>query len=297
MPALVPELVNMASDPAVATADLLRRSLVIAQRLAVPELAEWATLELNGYGIDAVVPEYRILGGRPQALNPIRGYQPMDFPTAEMTEMLSIVNMRQPIAELEMLAQGKSGVRVSYPVDIAHRLRSGMRIPLEPSVALSVTQMLGIVEKVRNQILKFALDLEGKGVLGEGMTFTPKEKQIVHENHVHFSNITGSPLIQVGTNGSTQMQNHTAGVSLDELVSLVDALAKIVESAAGAGENLEELRAELATLKAQASSPKPKWEIIKSTARTIKNIAEGSTGAILATLATSHMTTLIALGS
>ena len=40
MPALVPELVDMASTPAVSTADLLRRALVVARRLAAPELVD-----------------------------------------------------------------------------------------------------------------------------------------------------------------------------------------------------------------------------------------------------------------
>lgn len=41
MSALVPELVNIASDPAVSTGDLLRRALVVARRLAVPEFVDW----------------------------------------------------------------------------------------------------------------------------------------------------------------------------------------------------------------------------------------------------------------
>ena len=49
MPAIVPELVTMASDPAVSAGDLLRRALVVAKRLAVPELVEWINAELNGY--------------------------------------------------------------------------------------------------------------------------------------------------------------------------------------------------------------------------------------------------------
>lgn len=57
----------------------------------------------------------------------------------------------------------------------------------------------------------------------------------------------------------------------------------------------DELRAELATLKAQANSPKPKWEIIKATARSIKTVAEGAAGGLIAGLAQPHMATLLAL--
>lgn len=62
MPALVPELVDMASTPAVSTADLLRRALVVARRLAVPEFVDWINSELNGYGA-VEVPDYRTIEG------------------------------------------------------------------------------------------------------------------------------------------------------------------------------------------------------------------------------------------
>lgn len=47
------------------------------------------------------------------------------------------------------------------------------------------------------------------------------------------------------------------------------------------GDTADELRAELATLKAQADSPKPKWEIIKAAARSIKSVAEGQREGLL----------------
>ena len=61
------------------------------------------------------------------------------------------------------------------------------------------------------------------------------------------------------------------------------------------GDAADELRADIATLKAQAESPKPKWEIIKATARSIKTVAEGAAGNVLASLAQPHITTLLAL--
>lgn len=292
MPALVPELVNMASDPAITTADLLRRSLVVARRLAVPEIADWITFELEGYG-KAEIPEYRILKGRPQVFNPYHGYQPLVFPTAELMDIVSKANVRQSIPELDKLAQSESGIKMHFPTALEHMLRNSMSISLDPSLHLSTVQLHGIVEKVRSQILKWALDLESKGVLGEGMSFTQQEKKIVQAQHYHFSNVSGSQ-IQISSNGSTQTQNSAAGIELEDLKSLVQALSVIVESTAG--EDVEELKAELATLKAQADSPKPKWEIIKATARSIKNIAEGSAGAILAGLAQPHLATLLALG-
>ncbi|MBC8674295.1 hypothetical protein H2136_20320 [Aeromonas hydrophila] len=41
MPALIPELITLANDPTVKTADLLRRALVAAHRLQLPEWVTW----------------------------------------------------------------------------------------------------------------------------------------------------------------------------------------------------------------------------------------------------------------
>jgi hypothetical protein len=51
----------------------------------------------------------------------------------------------------------------------------------------------------------------------------------------------------------------------------------------------DELRAELATLKAQTISSKPKWEIIKVIARSIKTVAAGVAGNILRKLVRPHV--------
>lgn len=295
MPALVPELVNMASDPAVSTGDLLRRALVVARRLDVPELVDWITSELEGYR-GKPVPEYRSIKGRPQVFNPYHGYQPLILPTPEWADAISTANVGQSVPELEQLAQSKTAVRMNFSAQLEHRLMEGMGIPLTPSLGLAAVQIHGIVEKVRSHILKWALDLEGRGVLGEGMTFTQKEKQTVQEQHYHFGDVSGSQ-IQISSNGSTQTQANTTGTDLEALRGLVEALGAALDRGTVQGEAADELRAELATLKAQAASPKPKWEIIKATARTIKTIAEGAAGNILGELAKPHVQTLLALAA
>ncbi|MFT7775671.1 hypothetical protein [Roseateles sp.] len=78
---------------------------------------------------------------------------------------------------------------------------------------------------------------------------------------------------------------------------LIEALSTSLDRSPMQGEAVAELRAELATLKAQAASPKPKWEVIKATARSIKTVAEGAAGNILGELAKPHVATLLALAA
>ena len=291
MPAIVPELVNMASDPNIALGDLLRRALVAAKRLDVPDFAEWISAELNGYK-GKPIPDYRNLNGHPQVFNPYRGYQPMHMPTPDWAEAVSKAKVWQSIPELEKMAQIDSVVRLSYTHELEQNLMNAMEIPLTPSLALSSVQIYGVVEKVRTRILDWALDLEARGIMGEGMSFTSEEKQAVQ--NYHFSNVSGSQ-IQISSNGSNQTQAITTGTDIEDLQGLIHALGAAFEAVQG--EAADELRAELAALKAMAESPKPKWEIIKATARSIKTVAEGAAGNVLASLAQPHMATLLALAA
>ncbi|WP_426339729.1 hypothetical protein ACN9MZ_26110 [Pseudoduganella sp. S-14] len=285
MAAIVPELVNMATDPTVSTTDLLRKALVVARRLAVPELIEWIDGELNGYK-DSNIPAYRSLRGQLMALNPINGPIPLMMPTAESSEHMTLTKARQSIPELAQLAQSRQGVFSFFSAEIEHRLMRGMGVPMRPVISLSTVQIHGIVEKVRSRILEWALDLEGRGILGEGMTFTLQEKQMVQQMHYHFGDVNGSQ-IQIGSNSSTQ--NQAQAVDIDALKALIEVLRGAIDRNEVAGEAGDELQAELATLQAQAASPKPKWQVIKATASSIKSVLENGAGGILAAQALPYL--------
>lgn len=292
MPALVPELVNMAIDPNVSTADLLRRALVVAHRLAVPDIVEWITSELNGY--EGEVPDYRCLFGELMVFNDVRG-QFIECGTrgdSDAATALRFHREHQSVSVLEQIAAGTVRIVRHFPLEKERELMDCMSIPLRTALLFSKPQVQGIIDSARNRVLEWALDLEGRGIIGEGMSFTQQEKQAVQEQHYHISNVSGSQ-IQISANGSTQTQANTTGTDIDALKSLVQALVAALADAKG--DAADELRADLATLKAQADSPKPKWEIIKATARSIKTVAEGAAGNILAGLTQPHMATLLAL--
>ena len=295
MPALVPELVDMASNPTVSTTDLLRRALVVARRLAVPELADWINSEMNGFSHDAPVPGYRVLYGELVAYNDVRGHDiPCATPDDRTSEYLRRHSEHQSIPVLEQLLAGNGKIVRHFSASIERQLEESMQFPMRPKLVFSKPQVQGIVELVRNRILEWALDLEGRGIKGEGMTFTPQEKLAVQQIHNHFGDVSGSQ-IQISSNGSTQTQTNTTGTDIEALKGLVQALGAALVDAKG--DTADELRAELATLKAQADSPKPKWEIIKATARSIKSVAEGAAGGLIAGLAQPHIATLLALAA
>lgn len=294
MTALVPELANMASDPNVATTDLLRRALVAATRLNVPETAAWIKSELDGYDED--VPSYRVIYGELVVHHPYQGLTPYRIKSEELMDMITEHKERQSIPELErVLSKNESNFFTrGFPSQQENLLMQGMPFAMRPQLKFASSQIKGIVERTRNRILEWALELEGRGILGEGMTFTQQEKQIVQEQHIHISGVSDSQ-IQIGSNSSNQHQaNHRAGDSA-ALKSVADALAAALDQSKASGDAADELRAEIATLKAQASSPRPKWEVVKASARCVKTIVEGAAGNVLGELAKPHVIALMAL--
>lgn len=294
MAALVPELVNIASDPAVTTTQLLRRTLVAANRLGVPEIVDWLNAELNGYSKD--VPSYRVIRGQLMAHHPYNGLIPYRINDDQFMRLVTEHHEVQSIPEIErILQEGREDTLVRYFSPKQEKgMMDRMPFPMRPQIVFGHSQVSGIVEKVRNRILEWALELEGRGVLGEGLTFTQQEKQIVQEQHIHISGVNASQ-IQIGSNGANQHQANHGVANTAALKSVADALAAALEQSKASGEVADELRAEIATLKAQAASPKPKWEIVKASAKSVKAIVEGAAGSVFGELAKPHVQVLLGM--
>ncbi|WFC64813.1 hypothetical protein EWH21_21915 [Pseudomonas sp. REST10] len=228
------------------------------------------------------------------AENPIHGPIPF-FAPPEMAEMLSDFEVRQSVPELIQLAQSTTGIYSHFPANVEHTLMQMMRetngVMMRPALRFSTLQVQGIIEKVRSRVLEWALDLETKGVLGEGMTFSQEEKQIVQQQHYHFGDVSGSQ-IQIGSNDSNQTQKQS-GSDMAALSALIELLHDTIQQGRVAGEVREELQAELATLQAQAASPKPKWAVIKATAGSIKGVLENAAGGVIAAQALPYLTALL----
>lgn len=293
MTALVPELVHSAMRDSVSSTTLLRQALVVARRLDIPDLVTWITNELNGY-YSGEVPDYRRLHGQVMLENPLRGPIPF-FAKPEILDELTYFEARQSLPELETVAKSETGIFSHYPSELEHRfmqlIHESHGVALRPTLKFSTIQVLGIVEKVRSRVLEWALDLESKGVLGEGMTFSEKEKQIVQEHHNYFGNITGSQ-IQIGSDGSTQSQTSSMG-NVEALSALIALLEQALRNGEVSTEICEDLQADLAYLQAQAASPKPKWPVIQSITGSIKSVLENAAGSTLATQAQPFISALL----
>ncbi|TLP69618.1 hypothetical protein FEA48_29440 [Pseudomonas nitroreducens] len=224
--------------------------------------------------------------------NPIHGPIPL-FADPDFVDDLTDFPIRQSLPELIEVSKSTTGIFSHFPTSVEQRLMRMIEesngVALRPALKFSTVQINGVIEKVRSRVLEWALDLEEKGVLGEGMTFSPEEKQIVQQQHYHFGDVSGSQ-IQIGTSESSQ---HQAGGDMTALMALIKHLAGVIRKDAIDVGTRTELEAELATLRAQAASPKPKWPIIRATASSIKSVLENAAGGALASQALPYLAALI----
>jgi hypothetical protein len=153
-------------------AQLLRQTKLIAAKLSLRDVEEWVDLELDGYPSDKELPEYRTVSTDKLMLrNPYRGWE-------HVGDVKRRVGVHQPIAEIETLAKEEE---ITFTPEknfgVTDSLGTSMATRWPQRVTINPSQFTGIVEAVRNKLLKWAIELEKRGIKGEDMNFDEREKQ------------------------------------------------------------------------------------------------------------------------
>jgi hypothetical protein len=100
--------------------------------------------------------------------------------------------------------------------------------------------------------------------------------------------------VAIGAHANATTTNKS---DIEILRGLVEALCIALENSAIKGELANELQAEVATLRAQASSPKPKWDVMNSTGCSIKIVLEGAAGSVIGELAKPYVIPILTLAA
>ena len=295
MPALIPELIALASDPTVKTTDLLRKALVAARLLKQHEWAAWINNELQGYPDDSDLPLYRVIRCELKARNPFHGLIPIIIDDLEYAKAITTCRIGQSISGLEELAIPGKNLSVHLPPEMMAMLMQDLNIPMEPKRVVGGNQIRALIDAVRDKLLTWALDLAEAGIQGEGMSFTPQEQQEAQQLapvNIHIGgNATGFQFMQ-NSHGGQQQQTVTSEQKQAALAALLPWLAQVIAQGKLQREVCAELQAELDTLKAQAASPNPKWPVIGAVAGSVRTILEGAGGGVVAELALGWLATL-----
>lgn len=224
---LVLELQQLASTKATDVTDLLRKALVVARKLKLKDFDKWIGHELHGYG-DQEVPRYRVITAELKAHNPFHGLIPFIIPKKEISDLVCVVHLNQPIeGVVSALGKSENGFLTIplAPQQVQVLMEMQGFGPLHPVRTVSSSQLDQVVDGVRNTVLEWALRLEAEGILGEGMTFSEREKEKASAaNSISIQNfqgilgdVSGSSVQQTITSTVTQGNWNELQGRLDEL--------------------------------------------------------------------------------
>ena len=264
MDSLVLELQRDAFEPSVSILNLLRKALVVAKKLGIQEFEDWIELELNGYIEGQSIPKYRFIQGQLRGWNPYHGWQPViagDIKTMEIYETICNPSIGQPISELIALIEN-TDIHKELQMLLSPKIESfliagiGGRHPVQLRVGSASIRR--IVETVQDIVLRWALQLEKDGILGDGMTFSYREKAIAsaQKYHIFIENF-------VGYKSMSNIQNNDfSGATVGGGVAGNDYTGDITHNYA-AQQNLAEAAAEIQQLLKQLEQSYPTTTLVE----------------------------------
>ncbi len=190
---------------------LLRKALLVSRKLKLNEFGQWIDSELNGYKSENMVPSYRNAHGELRGFNPYHGWISVIINDKHNEEMLTVRKIMDSIPRLQNFLGDKSKyICFDFPGE-GNRIISGLT-GFETKYSLFVCSIIvnDIIERVKNEILNWAITLEEKGIVGDGISFTMDEqikacndKEMVQYISNFFGDVSHSQ-IQQGTNKSLQ---------------------------------------------------------------------------------------------
>lgn len=258
MNSLVLELQRDALDSSVLVLDLLRKASVVAYKLDVKELQEWVKFELDGYSKLPQLPDYRFVNGELKARNPFHGLIPVMLDDAKISDLISKRPVSESISELEyMLGESKSGALLfKLPTEVELEIHNWLDVPFSLVVKVPISQVKKIVECTRNIILTWSLRLEKDGILGEGMTFSTKEKEVAHNTNYHIESLYNySPIGNTMSETKIIQSNSSMGIGVNQGEVKTEKLAGTINEAHP--QNLAQVAADIQQFLEQLSSKYP----------------------------------------
>jgi hypothetical protein len=259
---LLDEIIELAVDDKTSLAVLLRKCTVLSYRLGNERLKAWAEKELNGYADDDPLPDYR------QTPTLSKGvffgsygsrYENYPIPTVALKEQhrakVDKEMFRAPIAAFQLGPQEKNGVgvwKIPWPPNLVAMYQTaffeGSYILADAWQEVPVTFFVALNDKVRNRILKFALELRKElGSVGDDPAALAPDR--VDQTVV--ANIFGGHVVIAGRVGEVAQAENIVVVKGD-LRSLADALARFGVTDQG---DLEALKNAIADDRRGESSP------------------------------------------
>jgi len=287
MSSIVQELQALSTDRTGSVTDLLRKAKIVASKLDLPEFLLWIENELNGYRGDLEIPPYRILRGQPKGFNPYQGWIPILFEkNPDIQELISEAPCNQSVGELEELyRRGSKGLRILYPPEQQAILRNAFGLTTEYTLIIQPSLIAAILDSVRNIILDWSLKLEKEGILGEGLSFSEKEKQTARQEKVQIK--IGKIEKLVGTVGPISDQatvsiKQVDATATDKIRALTGQIRKHLSDIGLTREDRKEVERAIQEIDAELEKDNLEAGRISKFLSSLKRIAEGASGNLIA---------------
>lgn len=277
--------------------NVLRRAHVIATKLQLTEFDSWITHELNGYPNQEVCPEYRKIKGVLKAFNPYQGWIPAMISDIEMETDVCERKMANSISEIVSLCQEENDLLSEFTGAQTEILNKIFRttFPMKYALFIPRTSVMDIIEKVKNTILEWTLKLEEKGIIGDNMTFTEKEKNTATSIPQTINNYYGDTKIVNSSGDNTTVvagDNNNVSFSYEKASKIIEEIEKSINN-----ENLNQV--DLGTAKdilvdiRDKIDQKKKPSIIKVTLSGLKDFLIGAGANVAAALIQSKLKDII----
>lgn len=212
-------LQEMASSSKTDIEELLAKAKMISVKLGLKDISDWIEYEINGYPSFELLPEYRCIKNVAiEALNPYRGWIPfiLNGPLIddhEIYDRLTTVKFTNPISMIIDFSKMDDVLHFDLTTSSTEFLQRSSRIKLRIAQCVNKVQINHILSCVKTRILDWALLLEKKNILGNGLLFSHKEKiealgMTINNNINNFNgNVNNAGAIGAGNSGDVNQQN------------------------------------------------------------------------------------------
>ena len=174
-----------------------------------------------------------------------------------MEQLICVQKLHQPIGELQELYQQSDSGSFTYQfsASLMESIASMFDTPVPMQFALSISShlLLSIVEKVKNTLLEWTIQLEAEGILGDDMKFNQEEKNIAKNIPQQINNYYGTVVngdicesqIVSGNNNTNTYNNSAVSDAVKEIKQSLNAEQISEEDKTSALELLDEISTKL----------------------------------------------------
>ncbi|UFU05496.1 hypothetical protein [Ruania halotolerans] len=260
-------------DESESLAGLLRKCLMLGAETGSDALQAWARYELQGYGADVDVPEYRLLQSPPIKVDSMSGAkwvtdQPFDrlqLPLEAREYVPERLPFRQPIDELEDLAGSSTLTFTTSGLAYAQAIWNAKLDMYQQIVAiryaLSGSTLTGILGQIRTHLVDLVAELTADTPLTELPDKTQVDAAVSHHIGTQYNTTVQAPSGPVAI--GTEAKATSKGLTVADAIQLLDAVRDAASELGDADSNREKLVAVVDELRDLVEQGGDTGEVVK----------------------------------